>query len=415
MNYNRLKAETQKWTVSGIISAAQAERILALYDGEVPVYKTMRFWLQSLAITLLGFALFLVISANWQHLSWPLQSLIALLPLIAAQVWGVRNEIRDNRFGADLAWFAASIGLGANIMLQAQIFHISAYYPNGVLFWVLGMLPVVVLRPTTITYLLAAALFVTYMGMQIGYDQFGLLSVLPLAVLARYAWQRQTFINTLTLLVVIYMFINMLLAYRGLDHRGLVWEVALLTVALAIVQKFNELKERVVALFVVLFITVALFVTMLLTFNSLIGRFTADISLAVALLIMLLAVASLYMQRSELRERKLTLVLAGTLCALMSLLSVSGILGGRKDTDPRLFTRIGANLVYIVALVVVLFQAIGDREKRLFMGAAFGLLLWTWIRYLDLFSNYLVTALIFAASAGGLVVLNKMWERKYEK
>ncbi|HMV36266.1 MAG TPA: DUF2157 domain-containing protein, partial [Turneriella sp.] len=137
MNYHKLKAAVESWAQSGIISSAQGEKILALYEHDVPVYKTMRFWLMSLAVILLGFALFLVISANWQRFHWAAQSLIALTPLIAAQFFAMRSEQRDERLSADLGWFAASIALGANIMLQAQIFHISAYYPNGVLFWVI--------------------------------------------------------------------------------------------------------------------------------------------------------------------------------------------------------------------------------------------------------------------------------------
>jgi hypothetical protein len=42
------------------------------------------------------------------------------------------------------------------------------------------------------------------------------------------------------------------------------------------------------------------------------------------------------------------------------------------------------------------------------------LLLWALVRYLDLFHNYLITALIFILSAVALVFMNKLWEKKYE-
>ena len=127
----------------------------------------MSFWLQCLAATLAGFALLLVISKNWQHLSWFAQSSITLAPLVLAQLWALWQERKENHLGAELGWFFASIALGANIMIQAQIFHISAYYPNGVLFWVIGILPVLIFRGSHINYLLAAVLFFMYLIMQL--------------------------------------------------------------------------------------------------------------------------------------------------------------------------------------------------------------------------------------------------------
>jgi uncharacterized membrane protein len=122
MNFNKLKHEVAAWVDEKIISASQAEQILARYSATVPAYKRMSFWLQCLAATLAGFALLLVISKNWQHLSWFAQSSITIAPLIFAQLWAIWQERKDNHLGAELGWFLASLALGANIMIQAQIF-----------------------------------------------------------------------------------------------------------------------------------------------------------------------------------------------------------------------------------------------------------------------------------------------------
>lgn len=415
MNYHKLKTEVKSWITEGIISDKQGSQILARYEHEVPVYKTMRFWLMSLAVVLLGFSLFLVISANWQHMAWPVQSLIALVPLFAAHAWAVRSELREQRLNADLGWFAASIALGANIMLQAQIFHISAYYPNGVLFWVIGILPVLWLRPTTITYLLAAALFILYLGMQASHDQFALLSFLPLVVLIRFAWLRQTAINLFALLAVLYTFSIMLLANRELAHPGFMWELGMLALALALIQQFRALKEREVLLLTVVISLAAHLIALILTFKYTARALRTGPATWVALVIILLAVASLLRPRKDLREQKFTWV---TLCNVAGLFAL-GLVGGFFETGEKenrtLTIRIGANLIYLGSLVALLFHAISMRTKRLFLAAACGLLLWTWLRYLDLFQNYLVTALIFALSAVALVGLNKLWERKYEQ
>lgn len=415
MNYHKLKTEIARWQQQGIISAEQGSKILALYEHDVPIYKTMRFWLMSLAVVLLGFALFLVISANWQRFHWSAQSLIALTPLIAAQFFAIRSELRDERLNADLGWFAASIALGANIMLQAQIFHISAYYPNGVLFWIIGMLPVLWWRPSTISYLLASALFATYMAMQMEHRQFSVLAFLPLIVLVRVVLVRQNAINALALLLNFYLFALMLLIHRDMRHPGMLWELSFLALALALMQRLQQLRDNSFSLLLLLISLALHLFALIATFQFGAHFLLGQDTWWVAMLVALLAGGALYRQRHELREAKLTLLTAASLFGLM----FTGLLGRAADSagngDGQLLTRIGANVVYLGSLVALIFHAIAMRTKRLFLAAAAGLLLWTWIRYLDLFQDYLTTALVFALSAFALIGLNKVWERKYEK
>ncbi|MFZ5629359.1 MAG: DUF2157 domain-containing protein [Spirochaetota bacterium] len=415
MNYHKLQTEIARWQQQGIISNEQGAKILALYEHDVPVYKTMRFWLMSLAVVLLGFALFLVISANWQRFHWAAQSLIALTPLIAAQFFAIRSEQRDERLNADLGWFAASIALGANIMLQAQIFHISAYYPNGVLFWVIGMLPVLWWRPSTISYLLASALFAAYMAMQMDHRQFSFIAFLPLVALVRVALVRQNAINTLALQLNIYLFALMLMVHRDMRHPGMLWELSQLALALALMQRLQQLRD---GSFAVLLLLVSLglhLFALIATFKFgarfLIGQHTWWAALIVAMV----AGGALWRQRKDLREAKLTLITVAALAALFVIGLLARAVDSAGNGDGQLLARIGANVVYLGSLVGLIFHAIAMRTKRLFLASAAGLLLWTWIRYLDLFQDYLVTALIFALSAFALIGLNKMWESKYEK
>ncbi len=415
MNYHKLKAAVESWAENGIISSAQGEKILALYEHDVPIYKTMRFWLMSLAVVLLGFALFLVISANWQQLHYAAQSLIALTPLIAAQFLAIRSEMRDERLNADLGWFASSIAFGANIMLQAQIFHISAYYPNGVLFWVIGMLPVLWWRPTTITYLLGSVLFAVYMVMQMEHRQFSLLAALPLIVLVRTAVMRQTAMNALALIVNLYLFVLMLIIFRDLKHPGMLLELSHLALALALGHRLQQLKESNFLLLLLLLFVGFHLMALIATFKPgarwLAGRENSWLPVLIAGI----SIAALYRMRGTLREKRLTTILLGGITALFTVGLIAGAVKTAQNGDSQLIARVGANVIYLASLVALIFQAIAVRAKRLFLASAFGLLLWTWIRYLDLFHDYLVTALIFAVSAFALLGLNKMWESKYEK
>ena len=414
MNYNKLKAETQRWMDSGIISAPQAQKILALYDGDVPVYKKMSFWLQCLAATFVGLALFLVISENWQRFHWGIQSLISALPLIAAHIWALWQEKREKPLAAEVAWFFASIALGANIMLQAQIFHISAYYPNGVLFWVIGILPVIWLRASTVNFLLASVLFSIYLIMQLSHHQFSAISVLPLAVLAVFAWSKQKVYTILPLLWVIYFFLLTVLAKWNIEVRGLAWELSVILFSLALLQQFRDLSDAWLRRIVVLILGVTAFFNILLTFQFFAGHSRIQSTAIVTFSVAGIALVALFFERNKLRVRNLTYLIAGNITANILCLWLQRYFVGEEAKEDYLFMRICANVIYLSTVIVLLFQGIADRAKGLFLGSVMALLLWALVRYLDLFHNYLITALIFILSAVALVFMNKLWEKKYE-
>lgn len=414
MNYNKLKAETQRWIENGIISGPQADKILSLYDGDVPVYKKMSFWLQCLAATFVGLALFLVISENWQRFHWGVQSLISALPLVVAHAWAFWQEKRDKPLAAEVGWFFASIALGANIMLQAQIFHISAYYPNGVLFWVIGILPVIWLRASTVNYLLASALFWVYLAMQLSHHQFAWLSVLPLAVFAMFAWSKQRVYTILPLLWVIYFFLQTVLAKWNIEVRGLAWELSVLLLSLALVQQFRDLSEAWLRRIVVLILATTAFFNILLTFRFFAGHSRIQTTAIVTFSVAGVALLALLLDRHKLRVRNLTYLIAGNVFANILCLWLQRYFVAEESKEEYLFMRICANTIYLATVIVLLFQGIAARAKGLFLGSVMALLLWALVRYLDLFHNYLITALIFILSAVALVFMNKLWEKKYE-
>jgi len=414
MNFNKLKQEVAVWVGENIISAQQAERILARYSAEVPAYKRMSFWLQCLAATLAGFALLLVISKNWQHLSWFAQSSITLAPLVLAQLWAFWQERKGNHLGAELGWFFASIALGANIMIQAQIFHISAYYPNGVLFWVIGILPVLIFRGSHINYLLAAVLFFMYLIMQLDHHQFSALSLLPLATLSWFAWSLQRVTTLLPLLVIIYVFLLTILAKWQMGFTGINWELAMVLFSVALTQQFTRLTADWVRRLLYLILAFTAFINMLLTFRLLAHDAVKYSASVAALLMAAAAIASIALYRKSLREPHLTWLIVLNIVATLASLLLQRALPAEPGIEGYYVVRISANLIYLGSVAALLFRAIAIREKPLFMSAVMAFLLWTLIRYFDLFSNYLITALIFALSAVALVMLNKLWEKKYE-
>lgn len=412
MNPHKLKIETTAWVAEGIISETQAEKICARYSHEIPPYKKMSFWLQSVAATLAGFALFLVISENWQRMGWATQSIVVATPLFVAQFFALWSERRENFLIAEICWFIASLALGANIMLQAQIFHISAYYPNGILFWVIGILPILYLRVSTIHFFLGVILFGIYLILQLSYSQFNLISSIPLLLFAWFAWAKQRLFTALLFLFILYFFLYTILAHWQISTAGFIWEYAFILFAITLLQRFVNLSQGDLNKVYVIFFALAQLFAIFMTFSIFARK--ADLYRAsfAALAIIFISCVLLIKKRQSLREHFWVWLIAGNVGVMLLCSAGYKIIA---FGDKTLFLRIAANVVYLTSAVVLMFHAIHGREKKFFMGSVVAILLWALVRYFDLFANYLVTALIFGLSAFALVAANKLWERNYEK
>lgn len=131
--------ETKKWVSGGIITVDQAEQITSLYPAEnknrlIPV-------LLLLGAILLGSGIILFFAANWQFIpAWGKISLV-VIPLVLFHLSALLTYENYPRLSQTLTLLGC-IMFGSGIWLIAQIFHINAHFPNGMLFWLLGVLPV---------------------------------------------------------------------------------------------------------------------------------------------------------------------------------------------------------------------------------------------------------------------------------
>jgi uncharacterized membrane protein len=412
MDRDKLRKETADWVEAGIITDFQAQQIINRYPADEPLYRRMSFWLKAAAALLAGLALFLVLSENWQHLHWGLQSGITALPLVLAQLIALRAEIRGNATRAEVAWFFGSLALGANIMMQAQIFHISAYYPNGILFWVIGILPLVIFRFSLINFILSSVLFNVYLSMQLVHSQFSWMSLVPMLVVAFFTWNRQRGTTYMLFLSNLYFFCLTVLSHWNLPIRGFQWEIACLFLAVSLLQQFTALAAARVYQCMLALFGIGLFINLLLTFKIFAER-ASESSSSLGLYVAGAALLALAINWRRTREKKLLgIVLVNLVVSMAAIFIQSSI---QITTDPHLYiTRISTNVAYVISISLLLFEAIHSRRKFVFLTSIVALLVWAMVRYIDLFSNYLVTALIFVVSALALVLANRLWEKKYE-
>lgn len=130
--------EIHKWQSEGLVSEEQAQLLSCRYSQKEVSAGVI---LPLLGAILLGVGIVLFFAANWPVLPVGVKLLLIFSVFILCQHWAYLY-----RYAKAKVWLGDSLLLlggllfGAAIFLIAQIYHIQAYYPNGILFWSLGVL-----------------------------------------------------------------------------------------------------------------------------------------------------------------------------------------------------------------------------------------------------------------------------------
>jgi len=172
----RLKKELPEWVEKGWVAPAHEAAIVA--HAEARAAQGLNVIPMALAVIgalTLGAGVILFFAANWDEMSK-----IAKLVVLFGGMWGtygvagraLSGAARASRVIAHAMLLLGVILFGANIQLIAQIYHIDAHYPNGILMWALGALAVVWLVPSQPVAVAGLALATLWTGMEIGdFDQ----------------------------------------------------------------------------------------------------------------------------------------------------------------------------------------------------------------------------------------------------
>ncbi len=171
----RLERALPQWVEKGWVTRESGAEILAFEKsgaaGGLP-YLTLA--LSIMGVLLLGAGVITFFAANWGLLPK-----IAKLAILFGAMWGAYAAASwlcgrgDRPLVGESVLLLAVILFGANIMLIAQIYHIAAHYPNGVLMWALGALLVAWVHGSQPVMVAALALGTLWTGMEsFGYDRW---------------------------------------------------------------------------------------------------------------------------------------------------------------------------------------------------------------------------------------------------
>lgn len=411
----RLKQEIRSWVDENIITPAQAENLYEKYglQGEPPWYRRSGFILKGLALLLTGMGVILLISENWHFFNIPTRMAFGLVPLFAAYFLGFRFLYADKKEAAELTFFFAGILFGVNIFLQAQIFHISAYYPAGILWWILGTLPVALYFRSNLHHALVQFLFFIWMTQQLQYSQFSFWAPVLYAAMAYLLWVRSHKIILLAMILNTYLFVynvNSLVAAEGYNGFWLIFTAVTLCILILLptiksgyTEKFTERLHYAGAL-------TALFIFYLHTFEE-ISRSYADDVFSVTGVVLMAAVILLLLIR---REKSLEFYSLFTIGAILLLLHLMGIFySGIEETFGRIVMIITNFLFFLYGLWFIGY-GIRCQEKRLFMTGILMIVVLAVSRYMDLFESYMITAIVFILSGIFIYFVNQYWNKRYE-
>jgi uncharacterized membrane protein len=173
-----LVAELESWRTGGILSDDQTNRILALYETPAEASRrnssTAIFALCGVATLMIGLAVLLVVGFNWQAMPAAAKLTVLLGSLVGSflAAMGMRYG-KQWRLTSEVVLLLTGILYGVNIWLIAQIFNIQSHYPNGFLFWALGVLPLALCLDTLLLHGLYAVLLAAWVGTEIlGFPAF---------------------------------------------------------------------------------------------------------------------------------------------------------------------------------------------------------------------------------------------------
>ena len=170
----RLPRELSRWQSGGIITAEQRQAILESYDASELTAGSRRAQtrlvtsLSAIGAVLVGLGVILFLAANWEGIPREFRLGGILAAILASHGLGyyLRYHRGYRRVGSAMVLLACII-YGAGVHLVGQVYNVEVNDPRLMLFWFLGVLPLVyIVRSQPIQYL-GVALFFLAVGFRL--------------------------------------------------------------------------------------------------------------------------------------------------------------------------------------------------------------------------------------------------------
>jgi len=407
----KFKDEIEEWVRENIITGEQAKQLFTKYDleKEPPWYLRTSFIISGLALLLVAMGFFLIISENWNQFGTVTRMLFGVVPLLAAYGFGVFFAIRQQKDNAELALFFGSLMFGLNIFLQAQIFHISSYYPNGVLWWLIGSVPLALYFRSNLHNFLLQIIFFTWVNMLSEHHNFSLMIPILFAAILYLLYLKPNFYQLLFSIVNLYVLLYngyFALPFNVSGNFVLFASISLLVLAglqfLAFAYKGKEIMRLNILLNLII-----VFMLYLTTFEEITRGIAHKTFPYFAFSIAALSTILYFLKHKQQATSIWSFAITAVLFLIYSI--------GETVQEITVIVLIINNLVFFSYAVWQIYYGMETVRKQNFMYGVSLILLLAISRYFDLFDNYLLSALVFMFAGLLIFFLNRFWNKKYSK
>lgn len=422
---HELARETAAWVQEGLVSAEQARTLCKRYglDSMDRSSRSLGYQvLTALGFLFIGLALITLISANWQEIPRGLRMAGVVAITLSVNLYALYRYQSGALTAAGNWLFLGGLCYGASIMLISQIYHIDEYYPDGIFWWAMGVLPIALLLENGLLMLLSVTLGYIWFFMESSLNFYPTLFPIFLAALTWHMYRAKQ--NNLLFMALVggaALWLEYSLAWWLGDGRGyhpaadhLSLGGGLLLLCYGAAQWLAAKKD-----------------SRPIEYGVLLENWTLRIS------VLALLVFSFKAPWRALLETRWEMPLASFLNSLG--LSVVALLLIRRAQKPALLATVAA-VLYLCLLAAV--QALHDpswstmlqitdnvlllcggvwlvveglrtaRSYQFYLGI-FMILMTGFLRYLDFIGDYVGAALLFALLAAILLAAAHYWHRRY--
>lgn len=433
-----LRDKLAEWTAAGLLTPEQAAVIRAREAQPQPGLPWGIVIFAGFGAVVLGLGIILLFAYNWDQMHKFAKLGVVFAALAAAHGAGLWLRRRDRWHGfAEAASLLGTMLFGAGIWLVAQIYHISAHYPNAFIVWAAGALLLAWALPSVGQGLLAAVLLAVWACAELGsFDHH--VAEAPLLVLLGTGWLAWRMRSPVLLVAAAISFA--VTAATGLAGNGTNVFLVLLAVAVgygslawlahghpALPSAHAILRLAGMALYFPLLFIVTFHdaaANMLEHHDWMWSEWSARENLPVMLLPLLaLVLAGVAIQRAaarrqcnapEFRERLAApVILLLVVLALWWLVRVNCCPFDHETTGVVMATL--ATVIFLYHTVANLW--VGCRDTRLggVVGGSLLLAAWVFARYYDLFDSLLARGVMFVVMGVALFAVAILYYRQKQK
>ena len=421
----QIQGKLAEWTAAGLISPEQATAIRAREPVEKPGLPWGILIFAGFGAVVLGLGVILLFAYNWDKMHKFVKLGIVFGVMAAAHGTGLWLRRQEKLRGfAESALLLGSMLFGAGIWLVAQIYHISAHYPNAFFVWAAGALLLAWALSSVGQGLLAAVLLSVWACTEAcSFDSH--LTVAPLLVLVGTGWLAWRLRSPVLLAATVVSFtvsavagfafngdsVFLVLLATSIMYGSLAWLVrGHQTFPTAhIVLRVSGLLLYLPLLFILTFHGAA---KDLLREHSWHWRelSTMEWVPVIILPLLALALAGFAIRRAAVMRQCNTPEFRGRLVAPAAILLVFLLFwwplrlahGPFGDDTAAVIVAIAANVIFLYHTVASLWCGCRDTRLGWVVGGSLLLAAWVFARFADLFDSLLARGVMFVAMGGAL-------------